>query len=200
MADGPVRRTLRRFTLGSGPLKRGSDRLQVVGRLVVVLAVLLAPPIAVATGGAVTAHLQAVADAQAAARSHVKAVLLTNAPAATGGTGYTEVSTPSVPVQAMWPLPDGEKGQGLVPAAPGSPAGSSVPVWVGRDGELTPPPLDPAGISTTAVAVGALPLIGLPVVTWLLYALFCAVLNALRDRRWARDWAAVEPVWKSQLR
>jgi hypothetical protein len=47
--------------------------------------------------------------------------------------------------------------------------------------------------------VGALPMIGLPVVVWLLYALLCAVLNAHRERRWAEDWAAVEPKWNSRL-
>jgi hypothetical protein len=47
--------------------------------------------------------------------------------------------------------------------------------------------------------VGALPLIGLPVVAWLLYGLCCLALDAYRDRRWGRDWAAVEPVWNSRL-
>ena len=39
-----IRRWLRRFTLGRGPLRRGSDRVQVVGRVVLVLSVALAPP------------------------------------------------------------------------------------------------------------------------------------------------------------
>jgi hypothetical protein len=85
-------------------------------------------------------------------------------------------------------------------AEPGAPAGSTVPVWVGRDGALTSPPLDRAGIPDSAIAVGALPLIGLPVATWLLYTLLRLALDAYRDRRWGRDWAAVEPVWNSRLR
>jgi hypothetical protein len=197
--DGVVRRTLRRFTLGSGPLKRGSDRLQLAARLVVVLSVLLAPLVAVAAAGAATTHLQAVADTQAAERTHVQAVLLQNVPDPTRGAGYTDVSSASVPVRAEWPLPGGGVREGLVLAAPGAPAGSTVPVWVDRAGALVAPPLDRAGIPGSAVAVGALPLIGLPVLTWLLYALCCTALNAYRDRRWARDWATVEPVWNSRL-
>ncbi|NYJ07537.1 Rv1733c family protein [Petropleomorpha daqingensis] len=197
--DGVVRRALRRFTLGSGPLKRGSDRLQLVARLVVVLSVLLAPIVAVATAGAVTTHLQAVADDQAAERSHVRAVLLEDAAEPSRGPDYTEVSTLTVPVRAGWPVPGGGSQEGLVMARAGTPAGSPVPVWVDRTGALVPPPLDPAGIPRSAVAVGALPLIGLPVVTWLLYALCCFVLDTYRDRRWGRDWAAVEPVWNTRL-
>src|SRR3712207_2320343 len=45
--DTLARRSLRRFTLGSGPLKRRSDRVQVAGRIVVVLSFLLAPLLAV---------------------------------------------------------------------------------------------------------------------------------------------------------
>jgi hypothetical protein len=197
--DGVVRRSLRRFTLGSGPLKRGSDRLQLAARVVVVLSVLLAPPIAVATAGAMTTHLQAVADAQAGERSRILAVQLQDALEPTRGTGYTEVSTRTVPVRAEWRLPGGGVREGLVLAAPGAPAGSTVPVWVDRAGSLASPPLDPSGIPGSAVAAGALPLIGLPIVTWLLYALCCLALNAYRDRRWRRDWASVEPVWKSRL-
>jgi hypothetical protein len=196
---GAVRRTLRRFTLGSGPLKRGSDRLQVAARLVVLLSLLLAPPLAVATAGAVTAHLEAVAHAEAGERSRVPAVLLQDAAEPTRGPDYTDVSTRTVPVRAEWPLPGGGAREGLVPAEPGSPVGSTVRVWLDREGSLAAPPLDPAGIPSSALAVGALPLIGLPVTAGLLYALFCFVLNGFRERRWGRDWATVEPVWNSRL-
>jgi len=197
--DGVVRRSLRRFGFGSGPLKRGCDRVQVAARCVVVLALLLAPPIAVATAGAVTAHLQAVADAQARERSRIQAVLLQDAPEPERDTGYTGVAGRTVPVQAEWPLPGGGTRDGLVPAAPGTPVGSTVPVWVDRSGALSQPPLDPTGIPASALTVAALPLIGLPLGIWLLYAVSCRALDAYRDRRWGRDWAAVEPVWNTRL-
>jgi hypothetical protein len=200
--DSRLRRSLRRFTLGSGSLKRGSDRVQVAGRVLVVLSVLLAPLVAVAAAGALTTHLQAVAAAEAADRSRTRAVLLENAPATTNLSvgDYPDTSIATVPVRAVWPLSRGGSREGLVLVRPRSPAGTAVPVWVGGDGNLTPAPLDRADIPISAVAVGALPLIGLPVTTWLLYALFLLALDRYRGRRWERDWAAVEPVWTSRLR
>ena len=47
--------------------------------------------------------------------------------------------------------------------------------------------------------MGALLLVGLPVATWTLYAVMGLLLDAARDRRWERDWAAVEPDWHSRL-
>lgn len=199
--DGVLRRSLRRFTLGSGPLKRRSDRVQVVGRLVVLLSLLIAPPIAVAVADAMTAHLQQVAATEAAERAQIPAVLLTDAPEAPArGTDYTDAVPVSVPVRATWSPSAGGSREGFVMAPPGSPAGTAVRVWVDQNGELTAPPLDPGSIPNSAVAVGALPLVGVPAATALLYGLFCAALNAHRDRRWGRDWATVEPVWTSELR
>jgi hypothetical protein len=173
----------------------------VVGRLVVLLSLFLAPPIAVAAAGAMTAHLQAVAATEAAERAQIQAVLLQDAPrSTTGGTGYPDAVAVTVPVRATWSPSGGGSREGFVMVAPGTPAGTAVPVWVGPDGVLTAPPLDPAGIPNSALAVGALPLIGLPAATALLYGLFCSALNASRDRRWGRDWATVEPVWTSELR
>ena len=78
---GRFRRAVHAFTLGSGPLKRRSDRLQLLGRIVVVLAVVTAPGLAVAAATATTAHLESVAAAEAADRHASRALLLQDAPA-----------------------------------------------------------------------------------------------------------------------
>jgi hypothetical protein len=197
---GPIRRTLRRFMLGSGPLKRRSDRIQVVGRLVVGLSLLLAPPLAVATATAMTSHLQAVAAAEAADRSRVRAVLLADAPAIAHTSGdYSSYSDTRVHAKAVWWLPDGSSREGNVLTAPLTPAGTAVPVWVDRAGNLTRAPLDPAGIPASAYVWGALLLVGLPVACWTLYAVLCFLLDGSRERGWERDWATVEPDWNSRL-
>jgi len=59
------------FILGSGPLERASDRVEVAGRIVVVLSLLVAPALAVVATG----HLHAVAAEAAAERTLVHAVL-----------------------------------------------------------------------------------------------------------------------------
>jgi hypothetical protein len=195
--DTALRRSLRWFTLGSGPLKRGSDRLQLAGRLVVVLALLTAPPLAVAATIVTTVQLEALAEAQAAERSRVDAVLLEDAPAARGG--YGDQGPVKVQARAVWPVPGGVERQGIVLVRPHTAAGTAVPVWVNRDGYVTSGPLDRSRIDSSAMSVGATFLVGVPLVTWTLYALLCAALDAHRQRRWAEGWAAVEPDWATRM-
>jgi hypothetical protein len=198
--DSTVRRSLRRFVLGRGPLKRRSDRMQVLGRFVVVLSFLVSPPIAVAVTNATTVRLETVAEAEAAERSRAGAVLLEDAePPAPFQSDYGDSSERGVPVRAVVTLPDGTSRDGTVMAPPRSPAGTSVKVWVDREGDVTRPPRDPAGIPATAAALAVLPLIGVPMATWILYALLTFALDAHRGRRWERDWAKVEPDWHSRL-
>jgi hypothetical protein len=199
--DTPFRRSLHRFTLGSGPLRRRSDRIQVIGRLAIVLSFLMAPPLAVAATTVTTAHMQAIADAEAAERSRTRAVLLEDAAERRRPTGdYGDFPSLAVPARAVWAGPGGTSREGIVLVPPGTPVGAAVPVWVSREGNLTGPPLDRADIPGAAASMGGLALVGVPLATWTLYACLCFVLDAHRGRRWAQDWAAVEPDWKSRLR
>jgi hypothetical protein len=198
--DTLIRRALRRFVLGSGPLKRRSDRLQAIGRFAVVLSFLVAPPLAVAAATATMVHLQSVAAAEEAERSLVRAVMLEDAPSPAGtSSAHGDPSVTRVPVTAVWSVPGGTPREGTVLVEPGTPVGTTLPAWVDREGNLTRAPLDRAGIPASAAAMGALPLIGVPLVTWTLYAFLCVALDAHRARRWAEDWAAVEPEWNSRL-
>jgi len=200
LQDRVIRRSLRRFMLGSGPLKRRSDRLQVIGRIVVAVSLLLAPPLAVMATTTTTTHLEAVADAEAAERTRVRAVLLEDAPAIPHTSGdYSSYSDDRVHARAVWPLPDGTSRAGDVLTAPLTPAGTAVRVWVDRAGDVVRAPLDPTGIPTSAMVMGALPLFGVPLAAWTLYAVLCVLLDAHRERRWERDWATVEPDWNSRL-
>jgi hypothetical protein len=196
--DTALRRSLRWFTLGSGPLKRGSDRLQVAGRLVVVLALLAAPPLAVAATTVTTAQLEARAEAEAAERSRVDAVLLEDAPEA-AGSAYGDREPVKVPARAVWPVPGGAERQGVVLVRPHTAAGTAVPVWVHRAGNVTSAPLDRSRTDGSAMMIGAVVLLGVPLATWMLYAFLRAALDAHRGRRWAQGWAAVEPEWVSRL-
>ena len=193
------RRAVHAFTLGSGPLKRRSDRLQLLGRIVVVLAVVTAPGLAVAAATATTAHLESVAAAEAADRHASRALLLQDAPARNRQEQAEYPPVPTVPTPGQWITPDGAVHEGLVRVPPGTRAGTSVPVWVASDGELTGAPLRREGIEGSAMAVGALVVAGVPVAVWTLYFFLCFALDARRERDWEKGWAAVEPVWKTSL-
>ncbi|MGY1711964.1 hypothetical protein ACI8AC_20900 [Geodermatophilus sp. SYSU D00758] len=197
-----VRRSLRRFTLGTGPLRRRSDRVQVIGRLVVVLSFLVAPVVAVAVSTAAAAHLHAVAAAEAAERSRARAVVLEEAPGPVYPRGEAYGAPPAtvVPVRATWSAPGGPHRRGFVTVLPGTPVGTDVLVWIDRDGDLVPAPLDRSVIPDRAAAAGALPLLGLPLATWALHVLLTSVLDVRRERAWEEEWAAVEPGWSSRLR
>ena len=81
---GSGRRLFRRFALGSGPLKRGTDRLQFVARVLLLITVLTAIPVALAVVTANYSQGRTVAAAEAAARHQVTATLLVDAAASTG--------------------------------------------------------------------------------------------------------------------
>jgi hypothetical protein len=181
---------LRRFTLGSGPLKRTSDRLQFLSRLVLLLAVLVVVPLSAVVGSSVSGHLHAVARQQAAVRTSVPATLLFDA---TGDRATT-------PTTAAWAGADGVPRTGAVPAPAGARAGSVVRVWVDTAGTLTTAPLgdgDIAADTIAAVVLGpgsALALLGLA------HVVLVTVLDRRRARRWAEGWAAVEPLWTAGRR
>jgi hypothetical protein len=199
--DSWFRQAVRRFTLGSGPLKRGSDRVQMVARLLVVLAFLAAPPLAVLAATATATHLQHLAAAQAADRYRANAVVLMDAaaPGPEPDTPGDPAGSISVQAQGRWVAPTGQVCTRTVLVPAGTPAGAAVPIWANRQCVLTRPPLDPVDVPATATAMALAPLLGVPVAAWACYAVLCAALDARRDRRWTEGWAAVEPDWGAQL-
>src|SRR4051794_32938555 len=145
-SHGRFRRAVRGFTLGSGPLKRGSDRLQMLARVVVVLAVVVSPALAVAAATATTADLQSLASTEAASRHASRALVLSDAPAHLDGQQAEHPAVVTVAPAGQGITPDGAVHDGTVRVRPGPRAGTAVPVGVGSDGELPTARLRPASI------------------------------------------------------
>jgi hypothetical protein len=190
-----LRRLLRRFVLGSGPLKRGSDRAQMVARFALVLVVLGAIPTAVAVTTAATHRLEAAAAAQAATQQAVRAEVLGQVPGP--GDAGSQVGD-QVDVRATWRAPDGHPVEGTVPAPVGAVAGTAVTVTLDRQGRPTAAPAW-AAIPTMAFGYGVVPLAGMPLVAGLLYMGLCAGLDRRRARQWSRGWDAVATQWRTML-
>jgi hypothetical protein len=187
---------LRRLTVGSGPLKRGSDRLELLARVLLVCSLVTAIPVALAVGTATHTRAQAVADAQAAERHRVPAILLQVDPPASG---EALASANRAQGTAVWTDPAGNERRGTVSVPAEALAGIHVDVWIDRDGDRTPPPLSDSDIIGRAVSEGSATFFGLAVVAIGAYLAVRLLLDRSRSRRWAAEWAAVEPVWRRMV-
>jgi hypothetical protein len=190
----PLPRGIRRFMLGSGPLKRTSDTVESVSRVVVLLVVLLSVPGALAVGTAVRSDLAATARQQAEERTRVTAVVTADAVAPADASPRTRV-----PVPARWTSPGGEPVEGEVPARPTTRTGDTLTLWTTADGRRSDEPMTPAEVRrSTLVLVGA-GWTGSVGAVVLLHTALCRLLDRLRDRRWTREWARVEPTWSRRV-
>jgi hypothetical protein len=194
-ATGP--RLLRRFLLGSGPLKRSSDRLQVLARVLLVSLVLAAVPIALAVATATGSQTRAVADAQAASRHRVTATLVEDAGPPTDRGEY---ALPVVAVSATWAAPSGAARHGIIDAPARLRAGSIVRIWVDAHGDVTTRPLDDSDVVARAVFHSVTTFLCVTGVAALGYVGSRRAIDRSRMRRWAADWAVVEPVWSRTVR
>lgn len=189
-----LRSALRRFTLGSGPLKRRSDRVEFASRLFLVLALLCAAPVAVAAGTAVADGLSRTAHQQTVTRVEERATLVADAK------GDPTSGTIDVPVQATWLGPDGNAHAGNVTAPIGLRAGSSVSVWLDRSsGTVVEAPMSDAVVTDQSLVVGAVTFLGMVIVGLSAHLAVVAILARRRARRWESGWEQVEPLWISRF-
>jgi hypothetical protein len=192
--SGTARRLFRRFVLGSGPLKRCTDRLQLVGRILLVLTVVAAVPIALAVVTASYSDGRSVAEAQAGERHQVPATLLADA---TGSKDSANPGAATAPV--TWTLPSGAAAEDVLALPRGARAGSSVRIWIDSSGELTRRPATSGDAAVQAFGLGFMTLMSISLAATTAYLAFRRVQDRSRLRRWADDWAIVEPVWTRKV-
>ncbi|CCH87857.1 protein of unknown function [Modestobacter italicus] len=184
---------IRRAALGPGPLRRGSDRLEFLALVLLVCGLLAAALVGVAAARAGHAQARDQAAAAAAERQQVPARLVDEVAAPVGESWdgrFREQWT------AVWAGPDGTEHQGTVTLAAGARAGSSVPIWIGRDGTREPPPLSADDVTGRAVGQGLGVFVGLSALLWAAHAGTGVLIERSRSRRWEAEWASVEPSWR----
>jgi hypothetical protein len=183
---------LRRFTLGSGPLKRGSDRLEFLARVLLVCSLLAATPISLAAATATYTQARDQAATEAVDRHRVPARLLDDVPWPAGEVWDKEVKAQGI---AVWTDPAGTERRVTVSVRAGARAGHTVYVWMDRDGNRTPPPMRAGDVTGRAVgqALGIFSVLSL--IACGAYLWVRTLLDRSRFRRWAAGWASVEPVW-----
>ena len=181
---------IRRFTLGSGPLKRTSDRLELLARILLTTVLLSAVAIALAVATASYTQARSEAEAQAAERQQVIAELVEDASVPQGGAA----DAPSVGrATASWTGPSGVLDEEAIPVAVQAKAGSTHTIWIDRNGYRTTRPLSDADVAGRTVGVAVLTYLGISLAAIGAYLLFRRELDRSRSRRWAAEWAAVEP-------
>jgi len=188
-------RLQRWFTLGSGPLRRSSDRVEFAARVAFVLAVLASLVAAVVVAGSTYAQARADGAVQADDRHQGQARLVEDAPDPVHDTWDGPVR---VSADAVWTSPAGVDHPVTVRVPPGVLAGHDVTIWVDRAGDPTPAPLT----SGDAVGLAVSDALGIAVAgsvsAFLVFCVSRFLLDRQRDRRWASDWAAVEPDWANR--
>lgn len=187
-------RLARWFGFDRNPLRRPSDRMESLLRLAVLILLITAVPMAMMAAGRLTDQLATrSAHSQQAADHQVTAVLL----AAAAGTGapdpYSTVQTTWV--MARWELPGLPVRSGEVLAPVGSPAGSTIRIWVDRTGAISDPPADQRDVSAeVTIAVMFTCMASL----FLLFgsaALAGQALNRRRLETWDAEWRSIGPRW-----
>jgi hypothetical protein len=191
-----TRRALRRFALGSGPLKRTSDRLQHLARILLVLILLIGVAIALAVATAHYTSARTEAAAQAADRHRASAELLEDERAPSDGDGDGDGDIRDVlGAAAVWTDSSGVERRGVIPVPEGAQAGSTVSIWIDREGTRTTRPVSNGDVATESAGYALLTYIGISMVAFGAYRSFRKLLDRNRSRRWAAEWAKVEPVW-----
>jgi len=175
------------------PLRRGSDRIETAVLAALIIAFAAAAPFtAQATGAWVHAIAHRVQATQQASWHQATAVLLNAAPAVSGKTRFLPQ------VKAWWTAPDGKKVTGQVSVQPGTRAGTTVPVWTTRDGQLTDPPLQDSQVADQVVSAEIAGVLALAIVLTVTGLLARRALDKRRMAAWDADWRTTEPRWTTR--
>jgi hypothetical protein len=181
-------------SIGALP-RRGTDLAEAALYWVVGIGGLVALVVALVVGMELQSSGSARAQAEAADRTVVPAVL--QAPTA-GVVTLDAVSVPVQQVDASWTGPDGRAHTGRVDVTGTMAVGTTVRTWVDRTGAPVGPPLEPMQVTITAVVVGALTLAGAGLVLLLLFTGVQSLIARRNDRSWTAEWAIVEPAWSGR--
>jgi hypothetical protein len=172
--------------------RRVTDRVEDLAAWVLTAAALLVVVGAYLTGVAVYRDDPEPVAPGNGSMSQMRVVLLEDAVVATGEYGMHHLE--ATPVR--WVDRFGTEHTDSVVMTSSAPAGTEVVVWVDAAGKITGPPLRPVNplFGGAVAAIGVLSVgATLLVVTWLSVR---AVTGRLNSRRWEREWARVEPLWR----
>ena len=190
---GSLARMARWLGFDRNPLRRGTDRVEAVLRLVLVILLVAVIPTAVAAGRWADHQALHRAQLEQATDRLVTAVLLENASASGVPDPYTSVQTAWV--RARWQPPGQPPRTGEVLAVAGARQGSTLRTWIDRSGAVTDPPMDHRVI----VGYVFLAVMATCQLSWLVLLAAAVLVRRALDRRrlnaWEAEWRASGPLW-----
>jgi hypothetical protein len=180
-----VRRRLWQLWPDRNPLRRRCDRVEAAIVAGLMTAFVLGGSLAALAAGR-WAYDNALRTEQAgqAARHQVAAVLLTTAQ------GWSPATA-----QARWTAPGGVPRTGWVPAPAGSPAGTTVRVWVDAAGRPAEPPLRHSQVEGQAVMAAVAAVVAVAVLLGDAGFFAHRVADRRRLAAWDAQWRAAGPRW-----
>ena len=184
----------RRLGFGHNPLRRAVDHAE---NAVLVAAFLIAAavvPFAMSLGTTVY-HQQLIGSAVEASQRHqVTAVLTQDVPLSVGAAGTNGATL----APARWTDGRGVPHTGLVPASPGSSAGSTVRIWNDNQGDLANAPLTPDQARARGVGMSVVVMLGVVIVLGCGYWFVHRRLERVRARAWEAEWRVIGPRWTTR--
>jgi hypothetical protein len=187
-------RCVRWLGFDRNPLRRRTDRIEAVIRLITLILLLVVVPIVTLAVGRQADHV-ALRHARAlqATDHEVTAVLLQQAPPTGIPDPYTSIQMTLV--LARWQPPGQPARSGPVPAPAGARAGSTLTVWVDAAGAVTSPPTDPRVIAGDVCIAGVVTCMAASLLVLGANALGRRALDRRRMRAWDAEWRATGPLW-----
>jgi len=184
-------RLTRRWRPDRNPLRRTSDRIEAALLAILIAAFLCGAPLAaIAAGRAAASSVRA--ERVEAGWHRVTAVLVRQAP----GKIPPLFQAPLGPMMpAQWKAPDGTLRTGEIYAPEGAAAGSTVPVWIDRSGELAAFPPHQGDVVEDVALAASLATIALAAVLAVLGLFTRWVLDRRRLAAWDARWRATGPQW-----
>ncbi|MFJ9365824.1 hypothetical protein ACIRRA_15600 [Nocardia sp. NPDC101769] len=167
----------------TNPLMRASDRWESVLRVLVVVLLLLAVPVAAAVGTETYTRSAAHISVANASKTTVQATVLT-APKEVQPAGPAQPA--SFESQVQWQH-DGNLATGTIEIRHDTKVGDTVQIWVGPDGLVTDPPRQPEMAMWDGVGTGVALLMGAGLGVLALLWCVTQLLERLHAARWEAE-------------
>jgi hypothetical protein len=185
-----------RLGLDGNSLRRRADRIAAIATVGLLVAFLVAAPIAAVFAGHWAYRSSMSQQRDQRSWRAVTAVLLQKAPV---DPGSLDVS--GSPAVARWTPPGGHHArEGVISVPAGTPAGSRVRIWLDASGQWAGPPLGRQAVVVRVVMA----VVGTTLVLATGLAAIASVGQWLLDRRrlagWEADWNEVGPQWAKEFR